>query len=575
MNGYVRVRSSANSVVRENDINFGVGGYALRMYYGADGIVEDNNINCQCQGGVHFIEDNSSCLNNEIELVPHVSLGQWGVRLLNSGGNQVSGNTISLSASSSPFLSNNSAIFEDGTDNLRIEHNTLLGGDRGISIGGGTGHHIEENFIDSRTGIRAAEGPDLYFECNIINASSDAIHIGSNAEGQDFFGNSLAGGRDLFIGSLVGIQRHRGNKFFGGNTTANLSQSGLINSRFFVNSTYSNLMPSSPNPSNGWFVDEPLVHNFFKCTGSPGGGGIWETPTGCDLLFAALETHGANSPQFVNLLDNAIRISGDENYLYNCDPIEDPVPPNCWLIKTIERDLLSERDLDYPTLPNLDNARALMVAIQSAVDPYELVDYANQMTYITSEMHANFSTYLTSRISELEQAIEVSCPTDEDDPIRKVRNEIYVEYAEFTLSQLNESEYDFSTMQDYARLCADMYGRVIHIARGVASLYKTEDYTIYDDCLSSESRLKQRALANTKVGKVYPNPSTGKLNLGFDTKVNAYVIVKDMTGRVILSKKIVESNNLELNLSNSHGVHLIEIKYDSGEVELHQAIILE
>lgn len=680
-NGYVRLNESPACMLFNNDITTTYGGFALTSQFSGGGLFSGTTIEALGNGGIFEWEGDSDCFGNTITLAPALNpwLRQRGIHVLNGGGNTISQNTITLnSPGGGRFL--NEAIVENGSDALIIEKNTLTGGSAGISTGGGMGHTIAENLITSANGILAQNSGGGFMECNDITANFFGILIGANSEIQDLWVNSLTGGTDLQINSMIGIQEHRANCFNGGNATANLSLGALNNSRFFVDSDFAACyLPSNPNPSNGWFVnqsgedqgadkgcdpgadvvpdpdpdadcecifgteeccdppcdcltgteeccdppcecltgreeccdapceclrgDEECCENPCECltgseecctspcecitgtetccdTASGEGGygrGLPADMDPCLLLSTAISRHGENSSQAINTLSTLERMTGLSGHelLQNCDISgSSELDSECELIKRLERDLSTHGGYGIPDYTNGHAIRHIQEQIITEDDENSLLLLGEQMTAAVAELKSSYQYNRSERIKTLRDIIAEPCYQSSDNPVIKKKGEIYQDYTAFLLSQYFNTDYDHNNMLSHARLCADIYGRAVHLARGVASMVESVNYKAYDGCLSTEKGLENRQ-HTSRSGHLFPNPSKGDIALTFEEPMTAEVIVTDLAGRVVLTNSVQDEMIIEIGLSGNPGIHFIELRKPNGLIETYKAIIME
>lgn len=71
---------------------------------------------------------------------------------------------------------------------------------------------------------------------------------------------------------------------------------------------------------------------------------------------------------------------------------------------------------------------------------------------------------------------------------------------------------------------------------------------------------------------IYPNPSTGRATLDFGRNRSGHIIVRDITGMVVLTQKFTDQLNTGLIL-NKAGLYLVQVDYTDGSVETIKHIV--
>lgn len=65
-----------------------------------------------------------------------------------------------------------------------------------------------------------------------------------------------------------------------------------------------------------------------------------------------------------------------------------------------------------------------------------------------------------------------------------------------------------------------------------------------------------------------PNPSTGLVTIEFDKESTGDIEVVDITGRIILKRNFDQLRQINMDLSSSNGLHIINVYHTDGTFEV-------
>jgi hypothetical protein len=261
-NSGILLQDSPFSLVNENSIvtlsraQF----YILELRNSDETSVTNNWINSESKAGIGLINSSANCSGNNITWWAS-GPSSWGI------GNAGNSSEIKNNIIQAPY--SEAGIITAFSGDNRIENNTITTNGFGIACLGVVNDFLAQNIVDASSGIHVGASPDGIYECNVVTASNTGIDIWENSQGQQILANSLAGMKDLDVKSVLGPQEYHGNEFIGGSPSTTLTGSNLVFSRFLVNGNYPYHMPTSPNPSTGWFENDPSIPVFENCSGIP------------------------------------------------------------------------------------------------------------------------------------------------------------------------------------------------------------------------------------------------------------------------------------------------------------------
>lgn len=213
-------------------------------------LVNHNTINVfgqnnQFGGGVQSFVFPSQIINNYLD----INHSSFGIETVNATGSEVNNNQIDHFSTVS---TRTAAIRSMGSMDELIEENVING-------------------VANTTGMIVQNTMGNHYECNISNNTAEGLGVYYNSDEHEIKGNEFDAGIDLAIRSVVGVQPHHGNKFYGGSVRANeLNSQERQASQFKANQSNPDLWPSDIQPNDGsWWVGEPNL-NPYTCDGSFG-----------------------------------------------------------------------------------------------------------------------------------------------------------------------------------------------------------------------------------------------------------------------------------------------------------------
>jgi len=558
-------------------------GGAIRAEYSPECLIIDNNvagsISLLSSPGttIDFNRATNGCLvhreSNNCTVVSNNIQGLTGVSISNNV------SFIENTVKEDEFFYAMSDIFTEGTV---ISNNIIFDATRGLINQGSLHGEYMDNQIDSDSHcIEASGSPNGIYHCNQLYSNQGGLLIQENSDGQEFKFNTIGATNDMEIRSILGRQgvngtEHWGNQFVGGNTISHLDFIGTAQSPFFVDSDFTYTLPDNPIPANNqWFRDEIFVNNTLDCGDDPtGSSGFWEVNNSigrCNRYQSLLDQFGMDSPQMTAFLLNALRLGYSEDHFIN-DCNGDPWPPDDCFTKIIE---IEEALIGEPfSSPSSLELASLMPSRTENVRDHTATTN-NRIDALSIQVQGEYRQFLSERKERLktlkEEIDDIKC----DNYILQTSVDIMLAYIDHYLIRENETN-DYRILLNYARLCAAEYGRSVYLARAVAIEYTNEDFSVNDTCL--RSKIDPRSAKynnNNQRGTVYPNPSTGIIEMSFTNPKFGKIFILDANGRTVNTYHLTGVTKLNIDLEGYQGLHLIKLVESNGSVELHKCIILE
>jgi hypothetical protein len=510
--------------------------------------------------------------------------GMGGIRLVAGNGNQVNNNYVTASNYADYGIS---TVTSQGTEisNNEVDFDVLCCDDRSAAINslGSNDETVRQNYVSGSRGVLANNTAGNTYECNVISHTHNfpALGILYNSLGQRIRDNSLeSDADDLIIRSAIGEQHHHGNTFSGAGERVFAEDDDIaFQSRFYVNSGIPFHMPMEVDPA-GWFRDETLVYNHYECAQSPGQGPNWipfwdGDGVICSYYNKVVEDHGYDSRQYIRMIQTMLRYDKQRSDFSLSDCIiGDPVLPECWDKLTQAEKLLLDRHKDEEGSSEGSDALAELVEGVSAAYKVDstasiyVLQHQDELVALTNQEREK----QLQNASKIQVAEELLTEVDCSDSIIAVVLPIMLEYVKYLQTEEKDT-FDYSTLITYSRYCADDYGPYIHLARALVSPYTDEIFASYDDCRTPVEERSRATVADAQA-TIYPNPSTGNPTLDFGRDRSGHIIVRDISGMIVLMQKFAEQVHAGLVLDKV-GLYLVQVAYTDGEVETIKHIVTQ
>ena len=430
------------------------------------------------------------------------------------------------------YNSHTNLLLNAAVDNV-IEHNELLSADYGIfNVGGTTSSSFDFNIIDSDiSGIRFDNSGGNTTTCNEIdsdrcvwvNRNSDIHHIKTN----DLDGNN----EDVYIESVIGIQDHHANLFYGEHIEASgLTAADINNSIFKVDQNDADFVPTTAIPTS-LLLAEPFAGNVLDCNGNPGNSiGLRYTDTSfvCTYLDSIEVIKNTDTKLYWNKVTHFMKY-----VVYK-------IPLSQWPL-CVKQFWLNE---DLCGIKEMVNSETDLKKYLSG----ELVSYENVSQFRDSLIQlVNTQNTLIENLECTEQISQVWIDT-------------YLLLSKRIVGDsLTASER--TVLDSIASLCAYEYGDAVHWARSLMLDYSTTDYYVNDNCsVNITQREGKQNLSEHTVIDVYPNPAQDLVTIKVDDYQNLNMILSDVNGRLLYEQDI-EQHITDININFlENGLYLISIR---------------
>lgn len=435
--------------------------------------------------------------------------------------------------------------------------------------------NISQNFINSiiGDGINLNNSSGYEIKCNQVGSQNSCVEVNDNSDLHTIIANYMDGTKDLQTRSVLGEQTHHGNEFLGGTAEAvGLTFDEILLSRFFVDPSFPNHLPSNPIPGNGqWFVSEsnPKPQNCNGLIIGPNAnGGICE-------YWKQLKKIKNTKPNkfFINLYHLLHREKVDSSF-----KLPDCIKKDSLLLQLCGAKKIS--DIFSALLKPITGKNTYSALNQYNQDYNATNDEAKKeelrtLMAIESEIiknKLNFASVQDSaRIDSLRGELNlIHC----DSIIIQKWKEILLLYTKFKQNDSVDIA-DRSTVLSYAIHCADNWGDAIYLARIMAFSFTNQSFDQYDNCqtlppAAPKISATKDIVENIKVG---PNPTNGQLHIDFPTNFNGQLRISDIAGKLVIAKDLSNINEMQLDLSHLNGLYLIRITSETDATKTFKIII--
>lgn len=566
------VKSSA--IINENTIGSAnnPGGTGVNCY---DSYFVDiyKNLGIFAKNGVKVLYTLTNIVGNNIDVKSSLS----GIGILTNANEQseIASNYITTNAS---FCGIFSRLNSDETirNNEITFTNPSYISSAAIRGGGKHGGSISQNIINAYSvdGIYLNNSTDNEIKCNRIPTGDVGISIAHNSDFHTIKGNYLNNNKDLEIRSVIGEQPHLGNEYIGGTAEAiGLIDDEIRLSRFFVDASIPNQMPTNPNPANGqWFVSETNP-DPYNCNGLIIGPDLED---GLCIYWTELKKIRDTLPNrfFINVYHLLLKAKKDTSFkLPNCIKLDPILTQICGITKITDLFVA----LTKPRLHSSNFAclRKYASLWAESRDEGEKRDFRTKMeeaydTIIPLIVLAESQD--SSRLDSIRQELElINC----DSLILIKWKEILKLFVKYKQNDSIDVR-DRSAVINYSTHCADVYGDAIYLARMMANSFDDINYEQYDNCISAPALPQIRTVRDIMADiSILPNPTSGIVQVTFSEPFDGICRVLDITGKVMLTKSFASSVKLQIDLSDFGGINLIQISSKSGISKTFKVVVLK
>lgn len=530
--------------------------------------------------GVRLFRSDALVDHNSIDVFGQNNKFGGGIKVDRSNGCQILQNYLDIDHSS--FGIETAEAISTSINNNQIDHfSTVSTMTAGIRSMGSMDDFVEENVIQgvaNTTGMIAQNSMANHYECNITNNTAEGLGVYYNSEEQEIKGNEFDAGIDLAIRSVVGLQPHHGNKFFGGSVRANeLNLQERQASLFKANPNIPGLWPTDIQPNDGsWWLGEPNL-TPYSCDGTFGP--IW-VPFGNDpnkicAYWTYLKSIQSTKPELFfiklyHLLKYSKTMTGFN--LPNCIKLDPVFQTLCGLTKLVDvsvaLDKIGKTNTNTSTLTSLQSLyiQEPTEAGRTAIKNQIATEVQALAPTINAEQNQD-SVRLDSIETELNT---INCTQI----IITKWKEILKLYVKF-LRKGEVSQNDRTALLSYSVDCSDLYGDPIHLARAMANTFDDTYFDAYDGCLNEGGPRSRKETDQSEMINIYPNPTSGKVYLRLPLRYNGEAYVYNVDGRLMSAAKIVDSNINEIDLSEFSGMYYVQLRSIDGDMVSKKIIVLK
>jgi hypothetical protein len=552
--------------------------YAIFAQNSPECTVWNNGLIKSSRLAIGYMGSNGVIFNNQINVTGMNNQFGGGIQIAgNTGQTHVTTNNMNISQSS--FGIEAAGGSEPIIKNNLIQHfSSISTRSAAIRAMGASSSKILYNIITgvaNTTGVIAQNSSYIDFECNDISGSGEGIGIYENSSMQMIRGNELNASVDLYIKSVIGIQRDAGNLFKGGTAIADgLEPDELEFSQFIVNGNIAYHLPENITPDEDWFFPDSEEEEYYDCPLPQGPPWTpydnWHEQTVCQYYNIMKAKHKDRPEQFlINLMHFLKFAKTNSKTISNCITQDSLYNELCGIEELVdvrmELEEVSKSDLDIADYNDLRNEFETAAAgvVQDSISTLMKSELELIMTEWTQEKAVK-QQKLDSLQTELGNIL---CP----DTLIQVWTEVYEYYIRYMQDDSIAVD-DRQEILELSELCSDRYGDAIHLARAMANTFSDEYFDVYDDCMDLE--IRERVVESNSGVKIYPNPSSGVFNVELPEGFIGQLTVTDVVGKVVHSQRINKQFDSILNLQDYPGVLFVQIADNEGYSSTHKIIVV-
>ena len=541
--------------------------------------------------GIQGVLVNAEINNNDINTAGGFNQNSGGIRLTMANNCDIHSNDIYANGGTYGI-----EMIEGFTNDVRDNHDVKISGsaiNRAAAIrllGGATDVVVKSNWTDSyntHKGIITQNSGANTFDCNVVEQSTEALHIIANSEQQMVSGNKFyTSTTDLLIESVIGVQDNEANEFHGGDASAlGIPPTQLDQTAFNVDPAISFHLPANPIPENDWFrnlPDEPYFCSEISLT-HPGLPTFTDAATLCDYYNSIKPLYTTNPRLYFIKVYHLLKYAKVKNSvtLPSCITADPIIGSLCGLLDMVEH----TTKITMTTAVDSTNTDRLQKYADLRND---LKEYNESNTRTT---RVNLKDDITTAVTSLRPSVLVEIRNDSIrlDSIDQVLSStacvdsLVQNWATSYRQILKWLQGGKLTLQDSTMLhgiamqCSDNYGDGIHVARAIMGQYNDIYYDTYDDCNDGASETLPRSVATpntTENLSVFPNPSNGSFIIDFGHLCSGRAEVYTADGKLLNAVDYHRATTKTIDVEGHKGVVIIRIEREGLAPALKRAIIL-
>jgi len=530
----------------------------------------------------------------------------------------ISDNTIALTNNSNNTFDVGIEVSNSGY--VKVKDNVLSevtspGEKRMISLTGSRNCQIRNNFglgaglgSSNASGIFVMNNTRTTYCCNTLNGLEEGVRFSGMCDDTDFrgttFENITSRGLLLENGTTIGVQGDPNDSetnFLSGNTWDNgggaehqgTSIDDVSLSSIFFNPMFGSTIPESVIPVQGWFIPEPTFSPLMCATQvdcnvveifSPGVGNI-DIQIATNNLYGSLYGGGiaweGERHLYKNLTTGQIPLEGNQEITnFYADKSSKPLGK----LYEIEQDIANLVDLTDPITSRIieiqNSIRETLASIKENGDFLESSPQSCQTDLI--EERAKLFAFLQPLQIEMQELLEIYNQertlkvdwiiaknnginiTEIFEANRKNTNDVYLKTIAKGIFQYDTQQ--LALLESIASQCPLSGGNAVFMARGLLKRVQNVNFNDKELCQETGERRSSYSseikVSDSHAITIFPNPSTGKLNLelskAYDDDLN--LTIYSLTGkklRDLILPSGRKSYNFDLSSLQS-GIYLYE-----------------
>ncbi len=504
-----------------------------------------------------FTKDVNIHDNHDINVESNPALNTSGIYLFFAN-NNVEFNSITTNmADAGIWLNGNSWIGEASINNNLVRSDSGFDTD-GIRMEGTHFANINSNILTGQLkhGISIINSTSNNFECNISKGIEIGMNISVNSAVQTIRGNDFHGQVDLYTESILGVQEHHGNRFFGpddqdpndsqviANFSAGLAEASkfIVDKDALVNSAngYNDYWPTIFNPIN-LFKNESSQNGTFSECGLIGPGLLIKNEKFfCEMLFE-INNSSITEPQG--------RISFYHALLY--------------YVKNIPVEEWHDCLLEFIEINNLDTEVDIII-LQELIK--ELINNSDNLENDQDEENGWIDGG-KSKGTNSSKYFEYQQKLNQDNSDKEEIN--YKKEVLKELLNISQNGFDLKTVNKekilkISKLCPSEYGDAVHWSRGLLHIIGFHDKNDFSICKRNPQKNKKSNSTKEHIFKISPNPSSDEVLISSDLTLKS-IFISDLNGKIVFKKNTLEKSKILLSLGHlESGIYILTAESNDG-----------
>lgn len=244
---------------------------------------------------------------------------------------------------------------------------------------------------------------------------------------------------------------------------------------------------------------------------------------------------------------------------------------------TVKMEEMSELSNNLPIeehITALSNQLEWLVLYDDGTQQPQRDSILNEIKSTLAGIESIMGPYRSALAADVEAIIQLAQNWEGEEPADDILKEVLnIYFNNFGVGFEAYSEAEQDTIQEYAGLCVEEFGRGVYLANAIAGTLN--DYDLVEYCVPSSHRVVSET-RDTKSGRieVFPSPSTGIVNIRASMEEIKSLQVFDALGNRIMDSAPSSGNLQTIYLEQEpSGLYFIAIIHKNGERQVEKVLL--